>query len=98
MHGPTVAIVTLMLLVSAGAAVAQDPAGAEAKARCAQLVAFWQLHAGNKSEGGSGADMVRKRAEIDCEAGRYETGIRSMEDLLRRNGYTVPPAAPSRTN
>ena len=28
----------------------------------------------------------RKNAEVDCGAGRYESGIRAMEELLRRNG------------
>ncbi len=71
-------------------ALAQPTAG-DAKARCAQLVAFWDRHAGGKSEGSGGAEMVRKGAVADCDAGRYDSGIRSMEDLLRRNGYTVPP-------
>jgi hypothetical protein len=98
MRRPAVPLIALALSTAAAPAVAQAPSSVDGRARCAQLVAFWQLHSGSKSEGGSGADMVRKRAEIDCEAGRYENGIRSMEDLLRRNGYTVPPAAPSRTN
>jgi hypothetical protein len=68
-----------------------------ARCRCspcpAQLVAFWQRHGGSKSEGGGGGgDIARKSAEVDCAAGRYESGIRAMEELLRRNGYTVPPA------
>ena len=55
-------------------------------------VAFWQRHGGSKSEGGGGGDIARKNAEVDWRAGRYESGIRAMEELLRRNGYTVPPA------
>ena len=35
--------------------------------------------------------MPRKSAVADCAAGRPEAGIRTLEDLLRRNGYTVPP-------
>ena len=70
---------------------AQGPSSADARTRCAQLIAYWQLHGGAKSEGSGGADVPRKSAEVDCEAGRYEKGIKTMEELLRRNGYSVPP-------
>lgn len=86
------AAIVLLLSTAAGAVVAQTAAGADPKARCAQLVAFWDRHSGGKSEGSGGAEMVRKGAVADCDAGRYDKGIRSMEDLLKRNGYTVPPA------
>jgi hypothetical protein len=91
------AILPFLLSAIASAAVAQTLAqgtlSLDPRARCAQLVAFWQLHGGSKSEGGGGADMARKSAEVDCAAGRYERGIRTMEDLLRRNGYTVPSSS-----
>ena len=45
----------------------------------------------SKGEGGGSMDMPRKSAVSDCAAGRTEAGIRTMEDLLRRNGYAVPP-------
>ena len=83
---------TLLLSMAASTAIAQTAAGADPKARCAELVAFWDRYSGGKSEGSGGAEMVRKGAVADCDAGRYDKGIRSMEDLLRRNGYTVPPA------
>ena len=96
MHGPVFAILALVLSAIATAALAQGPAqgtlSADPRTRCAQLVAFWQRHGGSKSEGGGGGDIARKNAEVDCGAGRYESGIRAMEELLRRNGYTVPPA------
>ena len=82
----------MALALTPGAAARAQPAGGpvDAKTRCAQLIAFWLSHGGSKSEGSGGADIPRKSAEIDCEAGRYDRGIRTMEDLLRRNGYTVP--------
>ena len=70
----------------------QGTLSADPRTRCAELVAFWQRHGGSRSEGFGGGDIARKNAEVDCGAGRYESGIRAMEDLLRRNGYTVPPA------
>lgn len=85
----------LLLSAGAGGALAQsqhsaDPA-ASSRARCAQLVEFWDRHSGGKGEGSGGMDMPRKSAVADCAAGRTEAGIRTLEDLLRRSGYTVPP-------
>ena len=83
-----------VLGLTVGEAIAQpspstDPAAAQA--RCAQLVALWDRYGANKGEGGGSMDMPRKSAVADCAAGRTEAGIRTMEDLLRRNGYAVPP-------
>jgi len=101
MHTPILAvlatILALVLSAIASTAVAQGPGqgtlSADPRTRCAELVAFWQRHGGSKSEGFGGGDVARKNAEVDCGAGRYESGIRAMEDLLRRNGYTVPPVS-----
>ena len=96
MHGPIFAILALVLSAAETASVAQSTGqgtpSADPRTRCEQLVAFWQRHGGSKSEGAGGGDIARKNAEVDCGAGRYESGIRAMEELLRRNGYTVPPA------
>ena len=74
-------------------ALAQAPAPSPdaLQARCAQLVAYWDRYAGSKGEGGGSMDMPRKSAVADCASGRPAAGIRTLEDLLRRNGYTVPP-------
>ena len=31
-------------------------------------------------------------AGIDCQKGRYEQGIKALEDLLQRNRISYPPA------
>ncbi len=92
---PRSRLLLCLLLLSPGAAgafaqgqPAADPAAS--RARCAQLVEFWDRYAGNKGEGGGSMDMPRKSAVADCAAGRTDAGIRTLEDLLRRNGYTVP--------
>ena len=96
MHAPILVLLALVLSASASAALAQgtpqDKLSVDPKTRCAEPVAFWQRHGGSRSEGFGGGDIARKNAEVDCGAGRYESGIRAMEELLRRNGYTVPPA------
>jgi hypothetical protein len=95
MRGSTLIAVPLLVSLATGPCIAQSTIGGtpstDPKTRCAQLIAFWLLHGGAKGEGSGGADVPRKSAEVDCEAGRYDKGIATMEDLLRRNGYTVPP-------
>ena len=97
MHAAILVLLALVLSAGATAALAQGPGqgtlSADPRTRCAELVAFWQRHGGSRSEGFGGGDIARKNAEVDCGAGRYDSGIRAMEDLLRRNGYTVPPVS-----
>jgi hypothetical protein len=86
----------LLLSVEGGEAHGQSPPAAEsaaaaARARCVQLVEYWDRYNASRGEGGGSMDMPRKSAVSDCAAGRTEAGIRTMEDLLRRNGYAVPP-------
>lgn len=85
----------LLLSMGGGGAHGQSPPAAEsaaaARARCAQLVEYWDRYNAGRGEGGGSMDMPRKSAVSDCAAGRTESGIRTMEELLRRNGYAVPP-------
>ena len=85
------ALLVLAAMVVTSTSMAQT-GRTDPKERCAQLVEFWLRHGGAKGEGSGGSDIDRKAAEVDCAAGRYERGIKTMEELLRRNGYTVPPA------
>ncbi len=71
-------------------AIAQS-ASSDPMARCAQLLAFWDRFGARRSEGGGGTNMVRVSAGIDCDRGRYDSGIKAMENLLRQNRFTVPP-------
>jgi hypothetical protein len=66
----------------------------EPRARCAQLLAYWDQRSASKGEGASGSDMTRKSAGLDCDNRRYADGIKRMEDLLRQNRYPVPPPQP----
>ncbi len=98
MPRPRLLLCLFLLSPGTGGAFAQgqpaaDPA-ASSRARCAQLVEFRDLYSGSKGEGGGSMDMPRKSAVTDCAAGRTDAGIRTLEDLLRRNGYTVPAPAP----
>ena len=62
----------------------------EPKARCEQLLAYWDRNLARRGEGGT-TEMTRKTAGVECENGRYAAGIKVMEDALRQNRYPVPP-------
>lgn len=64
---------------------------AELKARCAQLIAYYDYYGVGRRENSDGArNHTRIGADIDCKAGLYAEGIASMEDLLRRKKFTPP--------
>jgi hypothetical protein len=83
-----------VLAVGTPAMVVAQPAEMEPRARCAQLLAYWDQRSAAKGEGASGSDMARKSAGLDCDNRRYGDGIKRMEDLLRQNRYPVPPPQP----
>ena len=61
-------------------------------ARCAELGALYDRYNTRRGEGSGGPDMVRLGAGIDCQRGRYQQGIKALEDLLQRNRVPIPPA------
>lgn len=61
-------------------------------ARCAELGRLFDRFAGPRGEGSPGRNMQREGAAIDCSRGRYDRGIRSLEELLNRNRIPFPPA------
>jgi hypothetical protein len=89
----TVALTSVLAIGMPTVACAQQP-GMEPRARCAQLLTYWDQRSTSKGEGGGGSDMGRKAAGLDCDNRRYADGIKRMEDLLRQNRYSVPPPQP----
>jgi hypothetical protein len=89
LHG----IAVVIAIVLPAVAFAQR-ADMEPRARCDQLLAYWDQRSASKGEGASGSDMTRKAAGLDCDNRRYADGIKRMEDLLRQNRYPVPPPQP----
>jgi hypothetical protein len=86
-------IAAALAIVAPTIAFAQQ-ADMEPRARCAQLLAYWDQRSVSKGEGASGSDMARKAAGLDCDNRRYADGIKRMEDLLRQNRYPVPAPQP----
>ena len=82
------------------AAETATPASAQTnsalKARCDQLINYYERYGASRGENSDGArTMADIGARLDCEKGRYEQGVAAMEDLLRRKHFDVPPATQS---
>lgn len=89
-------IVRSILLVVMAAALATPVAFAQeslTKARCDQLIDYFDYYGQSRGEGVSdGArNMARIGAEIDCDRGDYQKGIAMMETLLRNKRMGIPP-------
>ena len=94
MHRARTVVLAGVMTIGTSAVVVAQPAEMEPKARCAQLLAYWDQRSASKGEGASGSDMARKSAGLDCDNRRYGDGIKRMEDLLRQNRYPVPAPQP----
>ena len=82
------AVLTAGMVLSA---LAQTPTQTPEE-RCSQLITYFDRYGSGRSANSDGArNHTRIGAAIDCERGRYEDGIKAMEDLLRRKKFTVPP-------
>lgn len=63
------------------------------KARCSQLMTFFDWYGASRSENTDGArNHTRLGAEMECKRGNYQEGVAMMEELLRRKKFDVPPA------
>lgn len=78
-------------LLTPGGAGAQQT-NEQLAARCSELGAIFDRFGARRGEGSGGPDMTRLGAGIDCQKGRYAQGIKALEDLLRRNRISFPPA------
>lgn len=84
-----------LALVLGAAAGASTPAVAQTtaqlKARCSQLIAYYDRYAVGRSNDSDGRrNHTRIEAEIDCSRGLYAEGISTMENLLRDKKFTPP--------
>jgi hypothetical protein len=84
------AVITVGPLLTGAPAGAQD--NQQLAARCTQLGALYDRYNVRRGEGGSGPDLDRVGAGIDCQHGRYDKGIKTLERMLRNARIDVPPA------
>jgi hypothetical protein len=81
----------LAMVVFTGPGSALGQTNADLKARCDQLVAYYDYYNVSRSENSDRRrNHTRIGAEIDCERGNYEAGIKVMERLLINKAFTVP--------
>jgi hypothetical protein len=88
---------TCLFAVILPAAMA-NPASAQMtpniKARCDQLIAYFDYYGASRSQNSDGLrNFTRIGAGIDCDRGRFEKGIKTMEPLLSGRSllYLLPP-------
>ena len=60
-------------------------------ARCNQLYDVANRYLTRRGEGSGGPNMTLLGAGIDCQKGRYDAGIKTLEKLLRDQRITIPP-------
>jgi hypothetical protein len=82
----------LVALAHLPSAVQAQQTNEQLAARCAELGALFDRFNARRGEGSGGPDMLRLGAGIDCQRGRYQQGIKTLEDLLQRNRIPYPPA------
>jgi len=88
----------LAIALTAGvvnAASAQNTASSSTspdKARCDQLISYFDYYAVGRSENSDGArNHTRIGACVDCTNGRAGEGIETMTALLLRKNFDLPP-------
>lgn len=89
------ALVLMLDATGFAAPVAAQPADQTLKARCSQLIAYFDRFGASRSNNSDGRrNHTKLAAEIDCSKGLYAQGIAEMEALLRRKKFTPPPPGP----
>ncbi|MEA2799967.1 MAG: hypothetical protein QOG78_2310 [Rhodospirillaceae bacterium] len=71
---------------------ASAPTSPDLKARCDQLISYFDRYGASRSENSDGArNHTRIAAGLDCEKGHYAEGVAAMETLLKQKNFDVPP-------
>lgn len=86
---PSIFLLLVAAAIAASAAFAQVP---PSKARCDQLIKYFDYYGQSRGEGvtDGARNMARIGARSDCDKGDYATGIATMENLLREKRMGIP--------
>jgi hypothetical protein len=69
-----------------------QPSQTDLKARCDQLIAYFDYYGTSRGENSDGArNHTRLGASMDCNNGHYAEGVAAMETLLKQKNFDVPP-------
>ena len=92
MHSLLVPSLFLLLVAAVIAGPVAFAQIAPSKARCDQLIKYFDYYGQSRGEGVSdGArNMTRIGARSDCDKGDYQKGIELMETLLREKRMGIP--------
>ena len=86
----------LLLGATAFAPPAAAQTTAQLKARCSQLMAYYDRFGVARGIDHDGRrNHTRIDAEIDCRRGLYAEGISTLESLMLRKKLTPPPPGPN---
>lgn len=82
-------LIVFVVAVLTPVAVAQVP---PSKARCDQLIKYFDYYGQSRGEGvtDGARNMIRIGAQSDCDKGDHQTGITIMETLLRQKRMGIP--------
>lgn len=76
----------------AAAQTAASQSSPELKARCNQLIAYFDRYGASRGENSDGErNHTRIGARIDCDNGHPAEAVAAMEQLLTRKNMDVPP-------
>jgi hypothetical protein len=93
----TIALAVALAAGVVNSASAQNSASASTspdKARCDQLISYFDRYGASRGENSDGIrNHTRIAAGLDCEKGRYAEGVAAMETLLKNKHFDVPPAS-----
>jgi hypothetical protein len=86
--------VLALLLVLTAQSVPSGDTEAGLKARCSQLISYFDRYGATRARSDGRRNHARLSAEIDCNKRLYAEGIGAMAMLLRDKAFTVPPPGP----
>jgi hypothetical protein len=81
------------VMSSASAQSTASQSSPELKARCNQLISYFDRYGASRGENSDGErNHTRIGARIDCDNGHPAEAVATMEGLLTRKNMDVPPA------
>jgi hypothetical protein len=86
--------VEIAVSVDKGGRIIAQPADKQQAARCNQLYAIASrfVSGGAGAEGSSVPDMAAVAANLDCQKGHYDAGIKTLEKILDGQRMSYPPS------
>ena len=81
-----------MMKAASAQNAASAPTSPDLKARCDQLISYFDRYGASRGENSDGVrNHTRIAAGLDCEKGHYAEGVAAMETLLKNKHFDVPP-------